>query len=206
MIPMYPKARVYAELGKEFSIEELRAARYLNKTDKPNKVEVVPIEPDEVVESIINVTPDKMEQNLIFKLSPEQIPSASHSIDKYQNAQDLVNNSKSSSANTSNFEVWSPDSVKRKDMSSRDKINTKLFSPNHLKSKKMLIGETQRDTSSNSKSLDFNLWNSLTQSPEVVCKSTKKAASKFAIYEQSNLAIQEEAGPKGKPFSSTFQW
>lgn len=202
MIPIYPKARVYAELGKEFSIEELRAIRYLNKTDEPNKVEVIPIEDDEVVESIIKLTPDKMEQNLIFKLSPEQIPSSSHSIDKHHNSRDLVTKVKTSSSVIAKLQLWSPEPVKRKELSTRDKISSEMFNSNPVKSKKMLISETQGDTSSNTKSLDFNLWNSLTHSPEVVCKPAKKVASKFAIYEQSTLVIQEEMGPKGKTFLS----
>lgn len=31
MIPMYPKAKVYSEINTEYSIEELRAFRYLKR-------------------------------------------------------------------------------------------------------------------------------------------------------------------------------
>jgi hypothetical protein len=50
MIPMYPKTKVYSEISTEYSLEELRALRYLCKK---NRLAVAATEVNQAVQSIL---------------------------------------------------------------------------------------------------------------------------------------------------------
>lgn len=53
-VTMYPKDKVYGEVNKEYSIEEIRARRYLNKSRLSNSRLVVgPTETQQAIQSIL---------------------------------------------------------------------------------------------------------------------------------------------------------
>lgn len=83
-VPMYPKQLVYSEPNKEYSLEELRAARYLRQRSK-RRLMVTEVETQQAVQSILGTTEqevahqsdlivlnDERNQNLVQNTSVRQ--------------------------------------------------------------------------------------------------------------------------------------
>jgi hypothetical protein len=173
MIPMYPKTKVYSEISTEYSLEELRALRYLCKK---NRLAVAATEVNQAVQSILGDI-------------------------------SIVNYSHSKISDKNKCEQISPQNHERSQKHMSGVPPTYDYEDIGIKEESRHLPTPQSSEQTNQNLLHFDIWNSFKNDVSNVSVNliSKAEAPKFAIYEQSNLVLQEHIEPKGSAMKTPFK-